>query len=423
VAIPASISEAMRRARTKEEEVRYRTYAMIWVSALTKAASEKTYVQPLANFLKTFTDTEKNLGTAAEQYAASFMPSVIKDMGKGLSPTFTEARNYIDRLHANYAGVPFFYEELGEGDLNAPHPTDPRKQGRMGRKEYRFGSKAYAPVDRNHLGEPRYKRGEAHWQLLQTVFNPLPYEPPSKDPVYKELARIQYDSELPKPKLDGVDSLDRTAVFAEVQQQDKKTRDLANIWGVKHNQDLYDYWLDLSSKIRLGELKDLSGKSFNFQRMNNFGAWIPEVSGKKGLTLRQALMELMASEKYQREPVYTSVSSGEESKRIAMIDLVLTQYRNAAWEAIVGQPKFMKEENELGQETLIVNGYDGILGKLWPRYELNLVVHKGYSEVSEKGSRNSEHLRDIRQMLEFHGTGGEWLDNIRKKQEKKKKND
>ena len=399
VAIPAAISEGMRNARSKEEELRYQEYAMVWGVALSKAAGEKTYLKDIHNFLSIPFDLEKNAESYAQQLTASFVPSLMKDVGKGLNPVFTEARNYIDRLHQGHTGMPFFFEELGKADLEAVNENDPRKKGKQGRKEYAFRTKNYIPPSRNILGEARYKRGESHWQLAQSIFNPATYQPKNLDPIARELTSLMYDSAMPKPRLDGAENLDRTAAFAKVQNQDKETILKAKTLGIKEGQDLYDYWMQLTSEIRLGP-KDLSGKTYNMKRMNAKGDWVPELEGKSGKSLRKALLELMASEKYQNEPVYTNRSSGEESKRIAMIDMVLTQYRDAAWDLIVGEPKLKQETDELGVKTQYVTGYTGVMGEFWPYYELNYLIHKGNSEVDQAGERNESQIRDVLDILD-----------------------
>lgn len=424
IGVPAAIYEAQNRAVSKKEKILYGEYAKLMALCFADAAFDKTYMRNVASLVEAIVDSDKKGEQWLKDHIAAHVPVLAKDFNKGIDGRFRETIDYIDQLNVNVFGVPFFQKEMQKPNLNQMS-VDSRKMGSMGRIEYKFDwpkSRSYYPPERNVLGEARVKRGDATFQLIDSMFNFAKYTPYNTDPVALELAAIMYPSGLPDTMYAGIRDLDRAFAFARLDKLSVKAKGDALVYGIKEGQSIYDFWQDLTSTITLAP-QDLVGKKYNRFKVESrtvdgkeFFRLEKDPRSKHGLTLRGALEKLIASDYYQSLPTETNVDSGIISPRIAEIDKVVQRYRNTAWKWIVGKPDLeYREGSGISSGFYDIKGFDGIMQTYWPHFAMNYLIHQGSKHVDKRQERMDESSKKMGSHLNL-------LEEMYKA-DKKKKND
>ena len=425
-AVPAAIKDAHTRAVSKQEKLVLMEYATIYTMALVKSGLDKSYIKNITNAAEAITAPDRKMGRYMQQRIAAHIPTIAKDFSQSTDPMMRETLDYIDALNVKMFGVPFFVKELqDDADMNAmPDKDNPRLIGSQAKPSYAVGeadkldipffgkiptpnikTRAYYPPERNVLGEPAYKHGNARWQMLQKNLNPTPLLPYNEDIVANELAALMFSQRKPDPELNASSNLDRTLSFADIGKVGSKEYLIAKKLGIQEGQSVYDYWLDLSSKIRLGGVEKI-GKEYFYEidktSPNKLKFKKKLSDGSAGLTLRESLTQLIKSDKYQELSSYRDADAGIIPQQITMIQTILDKYRKAAWDQIKGSPSFRLGEDEFKNMELATKnsivGYTGVLGTYWPAFERNLIIAEGNSGAT---SADEKTIREANKELDL----------------------
>lgn len=250
-------------------------------------------LDPFASFVGTVADLVEmsRRGDMGDEYEKAALMVVFATLNnvtnktylEGLARLFAAIENpedqFVPALRQTAAGfVPSFIAQMSKTIGDDPYMREARTVVDAMANRVPGLSRGLAPK-RNILGEPvdaRIALGGPEWDFV----NPIMASPAKDDKVFAELATLNHGFTQPRTKWNGVDFLD-----------------YINASG----QSAYDRMLELIGQVRI-----------------------------KGKTVRQALERVINSREYQKLPKGEAGDVSMSKGRIAMINAVLTKYREEA---------------------------------------------------------------------------------------------